>query len=304
MHHRPRLRLTGCWLGLVLGLLIAPAQAQHSSVPDTAAVAQTVVVDYSVTLQNRTPEEAQQMALNRARAEAVRKVVGTQVQAERSSATIETDDGVQSRYAQIVRTGAGGRVVAQRLLEDGIDTRPEPDVYRVRLEATVQPDVGRPDPGFGASLDLTDDDRVFVARSPRTRSDELIASIRVTKNAHLTLFSITRDTIQVLWPNAFMKDTFVPAQTKVEFPSATWRERGVHLRADVPSGRERITERLLLVATKSRVPFEPVPAAEVQDGTLTTVDASLLALNRWLVNIPLDQRATATVTYDVRRERP
>ena len=294
-------------LGVVLSAGAGRVLAQAGPVPepaDTAAIARTVTVTYSVPLQGKTPEEARQRALDRARAEAVRRVVGTQVQAERSSSTIETDGGLVSRFSQVVRTGAGGRVVAERLLSDGIGTERGQDVYRVRLRATVHPDVGQPDPAFEASLDVTDDDRVFVARSPLPQSDELIATLSVSKDAYITLFSITRDTLQVIWPNALIRDTFVPAEASVEFPSADWRDRGLHFRVEVPADQDRITERLFLVATKSRIPFEPTPDVEVQDGELSTVEADLLALNRWLVSIPLDQRTTATVTYDVRRADP
>ena len=292
-------------LGIVLSAGAGRVLAQAGPAPepaDTAAVARTVTVTYSVPLQGKTLEEARQRALDRARAEAVRRVVGTQVQAERSSSTIETDGGLVSRFSQVVRTGAGGRVVAERLLSDEIDT--DQVVYRVRLRATVHPDVGQPDPAFEASLDVTDDDRVFVARSPLPQSDELIATLSVSKDAYITLFSITRDTLQVIWPNALIRDTFVPAEASVEFPSADWRDRGLHFRVEVPADQDRITERLFLVATKSRIPFEPTPDVEVQDGELSTVEADLLALNQWLVGIPLDQRATATVTYDVRRASP
>ena len=280
------------------------AQSKPSVETNTARAEHTVRVAYSVPLQGRTPEQARQRALDRARAEAVRRVVGTQVQAERSSSTVETDGGLVSRFSQIVRTGAGGRVTREQLLTDRVEREDGQDVYRVGLQATVHPDTGQPDPAFGASLDVTDDDRVFVARSQPQESDELIATVSVTKDAHVTLFSITRDTLQVIWPNALVRDAFVPANATVEFPSADWRSRGLHFRTEVPDDRDRITERMFLVATKSPILFESTPDMDVQAGVLSTVESDLLALNRWLVSIPLDQRTTATVTYDVRRASP
>jgi hypothetical protein len=239
--------------------------------------------------------------LDGARAEAVRRVVGTQVQAERSISTIEIDDELVERFSQVVRTGAGGRVVEERIVEAGIEKQGGQDVYRVRVEATVQPDVGRPDPAFVASLSLNKASQVYVARSSRRASDEVVATVTATQDAYLTLFSVTQDTIQVIWPNSLVEQAFVSASDSVAFPSQSWRARGLRLRVEVPPGRDRITERLFLVATKTRIPFRRAPNVNIRDGTLRTVESSLLALNRWLVGIPLDQRATATATYDVRR---
>ena len=288
---------------LVLCLLQTAAVAQDArDAPTTDAQGQTLTVDYSVRLRGRTPEEAKQLALDGARADAVRRVVGTQVQAERSISTIETDDELVERFSQVVRTGAGGRVVEERIVEAGIEEQGGQDVvYRVRVEATVQPDVGRPDPAFVASLSLNKESQVYVARSSRRASDEVVATVTATQDAYLTLFSVTQDTIQVIWPNSLVEEAFVSASDSVAFPSQSWRARGLRLRVEVPPGRDRITERLFLVATKTRIPFRPTPNVNIRDGTLRTVESSLLALNRWLVGIPLDQRATATATYDVRR---
>jgi hypothetical protein len=313
---------------MLLGWAVATTPFAQSQPTQGDEGAKTVTVTYRVPLDGRTPAEARQQALNGARAEAVRQVVGAQVQAERSyarSATeSDTDAAVVERFAQVVRTGASGRVVEEAVLASGIVSEgasgSRRSVYHVRLRATVRPDVGRPDPSFRAILDLTDEDGVFVARTPPEASDALIATLRVTQDAHLTLFSITRDTVEVLWPNALMPEATARADVPVEFPPPDWRARGMRLHVDLPprvhrrSARRRagtrrsktghVTERLLLVATKRRIPFRPIPDVSLTGTALTTVEASLHALNRWLVTIPLDQRATATATYDVRAARP
>jgi len=55
------------------------------------------------------------------------------------------------------------------------------------------------------------------------------------------------------------------------------------------------------VATKQEVPFQEVPEYDLENGSLATAQASVEALNRWLVEIPLGQRALATVSYDLVR---
>lgn len=267
----------------------------------TSLEAKTVTAEYELYAGNKTPKEARREAIDRAQAEAVRKAISTQVQAQRRSSTIETGKEVVSRFSQVVRTGASGRVVDYEVLEEMLRERGGSTFQYIRIRATVEPTTGRPDPGFNVDLRLTDDDQTFVAHDQLEKSDEVITEIEVSKDAYLTLFSVTADTLQVIWPNSLSEDTFVPAGTTVQFPPPDLRARGLHLRVEVPEGRDRITERLVAVATKQEMPFQQVPGRQIEDGTLATAQAGMQSLNRWLVEIPLGQRAIQSVTYDVVR---
>ena len=288
-------------LGLTLAVVLSLSVANGVWAQPETSTPKTVEVKYEVFAGDKTPEEARRQALKRAQAEAVRQAIGTQVQAERSSATIETGDEMVNRFSQVVRTGASGRVVAHEVLSEERFERNGSLFYRVRIKAEVEPATGRSDPGFELSLTLTDSDRTFVARNPLESSDEIIAELKVTKEAYVTLFSVTPDTLQVIWPNPISETTVLQAGQTVQFPSPEMRNRGLHLRAHLPEDRNRATERLVAVATKQNVPFHDIPDFAVKEGALSTVQASLQAFNRWLVDIPLDQRTTATVTYDVVR---
>jgi hypothetical protein len=281
---------------LLVTALLAPGRAHGQS---DSLETRTVEASYEIYAGNKTLKEARQKAIDRAQAEAVRKAIGTQVQAQRRTSTIETSEEVVNRFSQVVRTGSSGRVVGYDVLEDTLRTRGGSTFQYVRIRATVKPTMGRPDPGFDVNLRLTDADQTFVARDRLEESDEIIAEIEVAKDSYLTLFSVTPDTLQVIWPNSLSEDTFVPAGTTVQFPPPELRARGLHLRVEVPEERNQITERLVAVATKQEMPFQEVPERQIENGTLATAQASMQALNRWLVEIPLGQRAIRSVTYDV-----
>ncbi len=296
MHRARSLALAG----VLLASVVAAAQAQPAA---EASEPRIVEVARRVSLRTLTQEKARRRALDEAQAEAVRQVVGTQVQAEQSSVTTETSGGeFADRFTQVVRTGASGRVVDYDVLGEGVVVGARGDAYyEVRLRATVQPEQGRPDPGFTATLTLDDADGVYLDCGAPTDSDELVATAQVSQDAHVTLFSLTADTLQVIWPNALMPEAAMLREVPVEFPPPDLRARGVHLRVEVPPGREEVTEHLVLVATKTDVPFRPLPAFEVRNQELTTAQAHVLALQRWLVRLPLDQRTMATTTYYVHR---
>lgn len=281
---------------LLVTALLAPGRAHGQS---DSLETRTVEASYEIYAGNKTLKEARQKAIDRAQAEAVRKAIGTQVQAQRRTSTIETSEEVVNRFSQVVRTGSSGRVVGYDVLEDTLRTRGGSTFQYVRIRATVKPTMGRPDPGFDVNLRLTDADQTFVARDRLEESDEVVAELEVTRDAYLTLFSITPDTLQVIWPNSLSRDTFVPDSTTVQFPPPDLRARGLHLRAEVPEGRDQVSERLVAVATKQKVSFREIPEYQVEDGSLTTTQASVQDFNRWLVEIPLGQRAIQSVTYEV-----
>jgi hypothetical protein len=130
-------------------------------------------------------------------------------------------------------------------------------------------------------------------------NDELIATITASRTAWITVFGVTGDSAQVLLPNAYMTDHRVIGGTAVELPSREWRDRGVHFRASLPPQEKARRELLVIVATQSPVPF-PVSSHGADAGL--TPSFPLLAIQRWLVTIPLDQRAIAFAPYEVRRK--
>jgi hypothetical protein len=92
----------------------------------------------------------------------------------------------------------------------------------------------------------------------------------------------------VLFPNEYERTLRVGAGAHVEVPSSEWREQGLHLRASLPAGRDSRRELLAVVAARTPIPFPKH-------------SATMLDLQRWLVKIPLDQRAVAFAAYEVRR---
>jgi hypothetical protein len=71
----------------------------------------------------------------------------------------------------------------------------------------------------------------------------------------------------------------------------------VHFRASLPPQERARRELVVVIATRKPVVFPSEPAP---DGAPPR-PISLMAIQRWLVTIPLDQRAIAFAAYEVRR---
>jgi hypothetical protein len=286
-------------LPLALALTTGHAAAQLPTVGprDTVTVTQRVLVAGDV-----TPAEAKRQALEKALAEAVRRIAGVRVQASQLGVGDDRGGKARDSFLSVVQLDAAGRATDYRVLDDRFVTERHPALgaqvyYELRTLVTVAPEIGAADPGFTVAASLNDA-LFFDAGGSLEGNDELIASITASKDAWLTVFDVTGDSAQLLLPNAVMTDRRVAAGRAAELPSRDWRDRGVHFRAQLAPGESARRELLLVVATQSPVTF----SADQRGDAGGSRAISLMEIQRWLVTIPLEQRAIAFAAYEVRRK--
>jgi hypothetical protein len=275
----------------------AGAQASVPTLGDTVTVTQRVLV-----VGDLTPTEAKRQALEKALAEAVRRVSGVRVQAAQLG--VDEDRGGRSRdsYLSVVQLDAAGRATNYRVLDERFVTERHPSLgaqlyFELRALVTVARETGAIDPGFTVAVSLNDA-LFFDSGGSLEGNDELIATITTSQDAWLTVFDVMGDSAELLLPNAIMRDARVMAGRAVELPSREWRDRGVHFRASLQPPDKARRELLVVVATRSPVPFPTEAATDAA----TPRPISLMAIQRWLVTIPLEQRAIAFAAYEVRRK--
>lgn len=269
----------------------------------TPTIARAQGID-SVTVEQRvlmTPDltaaDARRRAIDGALAEAVRRVAGVRVQSSALSTVTEQggvarDGAVRGGYSSVIQLDAAARAVDYRVIDEDWETRRaagmDPQLYlRLRLTAVIERERGSVDPAFRVDLALNAP-RFDVRGKNAADNDELIALVSVTQPAQLVLFTIADDSAQRLFPNEYVQAVQVEGATQAELPDPEWRARGLRLRATLPPGRAERQEILMAVALRAP---HALPASQL----------SLLDLQRWLVRIPLGERAIAVVPYDVRR---
>lgn len=255
---------------------------------DTVTVEQRVLMSPDL-----TPAEARRRALDYALADAVRQVAGVRVQSTELSVLDERGSAIRNGYSSVVQLDAAARATDYRVLEEEwVSVRhPEigPQLYlRTRTLVVVERERGLPDPAF--SVDVTLNASLFTARSGQaSESDEVIAVVRASRDAFLTLFVIADDSAERVFPNSYVPSVSVQADRLIEIPDADWRAKGVRLRASLPEGRAARRELFMVVATRQAIP-PPSPTR-----------LSVMSVQRWLVQIPADQRAVGFASYEIRR---
>jgi hypothetical protein len=282
---------------LIAGALAAawfPRNASAQST-DTVTVTQRVLVAGDV-----TPAEAKRQAVERALAEAVRRVAGVRVQAAQLGVGDDRNGRVNDSFLSVVQLDAAGRATDYRILDEKFQTERHAALgaqlyLELRALVTVVREHGAIDPGFKVSVALNDA-LFFDGGGSIEGNDELIATITSTQDAWLTVFGVVGDSAQLLLPNALMSDNRTIAARPAELPAREWRDRGVHFRASLPPDEKARRELVVVVATRTPVQFTTQSVSDAMSASF-----SLMDIQKWLVTIPLDQRAMAFAAYEVRR---
>lgn len=272
---------------VLASLCIAPVAARAET------ETRVIEVSASVAGTGRTPEQARQEALQRARDEAVVRAAGVRVAAQQLRLRSEQVDGtVRDGFSSLVETSTEGRIVDEQVtyrtsLENEIP------IYEATLVAVVALEDGARDPGF--TLDLVTDPATRTLRDGEPLSLEVTASRR----CYLTLIQIGSDgTLELLLPNRFVAETAIDAGRTIRIPA---KSAGFQFRARLPEGRERERERLLAVATLEPVTFTLDAGTGAELSADDPTGKSITALNRWLLRIPVSQRAEALWDYEITR---
>ena len=270
------------------------ARAQRG---DTVTVTQRVLVAGDV-----TPAEAKRQAVERALAEAVRRVSGVRVQSAQLGVGDDRNGRVNDSFLSVVQLDAAGRATDYRILDEKFQSERHPALgtqlyFELRALVTVAREHGAIDPGFTVAVSLNDA-LFFDGGGSLEGNDEVIATITPTQDAWLTVFGVVGDSAQLLLPNALMSDNHAAGRRATELPAREWRDRGVHFRASLPPAEKARRELVVVVATRKPVQFTPATPT----GDAISSSFPLMDIQKWLVTIPLDQRAIAFAAYEVRRK--
>ncbi len=278
----------------ILSLVLAssPLAAQES--------ANVVETEGRALMENLTPQQARHAALNQARAEAVRLVAGVKLKSENLSIRSETMQdqkhvALQEFFASVNRDMAYGHVVKEEILEERMSTfdlQPglQPQVYYyLRLRAQVKLARGEPDPAF--AVQVKTDKAVYAEH------ENMFIEVRATKPCYVYVFNLTaNDSLTVLFPNLVLQNNRVHADSTLRL-----MPEGLELEVTLLPGMDRAHELIYVVATKQRFEFAPEwrDRRRASFRTVASPAFALIELPRWLANIPLDERADCTASYEV-----
>ena len=292
------------WLTGVALLLPCVRSAAQSVAPPRGTIAVERAVGRATMHDEVTPRQVRQQALDAAMSDAIQQATGRQVASLVDYTTEERGGAIQERFNRIIRETATGTVVRYEVLNEGwsgASPATPGATIEVVIRAWVRPTVPGPSTGFGMQLSLNA--TRFQDRGSPEASDELIMRVTSSVDAYLTIFLVTEDSVEVLFPNRYLPQVRVTAEQPADIPAARLREElGLRLRTVLPPGVTSRSERLTVVATRAPIPFPGVARRAAADAaSVPTIRDTFDALAKWLLTIPVADRGIADATYEITR---
>ena len=240
---------------------------------------------------NLTPEEARNLALKRARQNAIEEVCGVSVQAE----TLIRNNMLA---ADFIHSVSYGRIIYEEILRWDADVtstskgRPPELAYQVTIKARVKPEKGKPDPYYQVSVGLNKK----IYRS----GDEMVIRVKATKPSYISVLNFAADgSVILLYPNRIRKNNFVKALKQYQIPSEADRDDVLKLQVSTLPGHRKDTEFIKVIATRQPIYLLDGLLTQGQYGVMDTVNLAAVEIARLISAIPLKDRAEQTVFYEI-----
>lgn len=231
-------------------------------------------------VENITPEEARQLALNRAKIKAIEGVSNVKVNA---ITLVEN----YSLIADFINILSEGYILEEEVV--GWDSRtfqerkdsPPVTIYTVRLKSCVASDK-EGDPYFKIKGELN---RPFFMTG-----EEVKIKVECTKDCFLTILNLTADgKMKILLPNDYEQSVFIKKGESYNFPA-----KGLALEMYPIKGHMKDAESFLLIATKERFDILKL----IKKGE----DIHPKDFYNAILSIPADSRAEEILAYEVREK--
>jgi len=234
-----------------------------------------------------TPSEAKAVALNNARRQALEQAVGVVVHGTTAVYNYQLIN-------DMVFTATKGLIVKETILEHKCQTRAEQISCIARIEATVKP-LSLEKKGSLAIIKsvVQRPGKEGSALSPVfQKNDEIQVKVIVSEPSYLTLFSVDQHgNISKIYPNDYCNQTELDPEQEFIFPNDTHRSSGLKLRVQMPKGKKKAIESVLVIATKGKTAL--LSGRRIDNPSLSDLMAELSEFDQSLW-------ANATVGYEAR----
>lgn len=249
---------------------------------------------------NITPEEGKKLALDAAREEAIKQVVGLQITEQTYRKLQETIEGNKSKlfdvFGRLSQTNSYGKIVEEKIETEWIEIQNNIPVYKVKLTALVEEELGEADPGFSVEIIMPRD----VYYTNGKEGEELDFKIVASRNCYIYLFNIlANDSVQVLIPNRFITNNSYYVDRSIQAYEEMLNNFSFNV--ILPNYLNYTIEALYVVATKDEINFLNGDFDHNSDGKINTYQTALLNIQKWLIKIPRDRRTEAIKQYEIRR---
>lgn len=237
-------------------------------------------------------QQAREEAIKQARTKAIAVEAGIEIRSHTFDQQVEISirDNIFRGYeafSSLSSLQSYGRVDEEDILSEEVVLHDNQPYYKIRLKCHVSMEKGERDPQFFL--------QIMLNQQSFRDGEEMIITLEATKDCYCTIFNLLPDnTTELLYPNPDVPYDMILANIPFEVPSKELRNKGIHLRKYVDGDIPQV-ETLYVVATKTPVEF--MEAEVIEDGVIQYQTTAFLAIQKWLLGIPLDERVEDMIEY-------
>ena len=245
-----------------------------------------------------SPDRAKQELLQILRNKAVSKKVPPNVEVSQLLTDVMSESegsaSEQTAWSGFFKHTVSGVITAEQILIDRLDQDESGYKKTIRIKAYVEPVRGQRDAGF--YIDVALENNLLKA------GDELAFSVTPSKDCYLYVFNLMADqNIMLMLPNEYFEDNFIKGGTTMQIPDPVIRKYRKFRVAPMP-GEDLTSESVYIVCTKEEVPaIRDLPQIGTAIQVFSGKSQDFVKLQRWLTNIPLNQRVEKNLVYHVSR---
>ena len=234
-----------------------------------------------VVIENITPEEAKEKAIQKACQTAIEQFSGVEVTGRTSLIEVESGSEITiDHFSKLTNQTSNGIILEKEIIKEENITKNSILYKSVTVKIKVGKQEGERDPFFTIEAKLNKD--YFK------EGEELELEITPSKDCYLTILNIMSDeNVSTIFPNKYRKDNFIKANQCFLLPNEQDKEKGISFKIGLLPVKEEDTEIIKILATKEPVNFQ----------INSDYKTALESLHNWLISIPQDQIAEFDLQY-------
>jgi len=235
----------------------------------------------SVSVENITPAEAREKAIQIACQLAIEQFCGIEVTGRTSLIQAESNNEItMDHFSKLTNQVSNGIILKKEVLKEENFTTNDSFMKSVTLKVKVGKQQGEADPYFSLNANLN--------KAYFQEGEELYLSVIPSRDCYLTILNIMSDeNVSTVFPNQYRTDNFIKAGDLFEMPNQSDVKQGIMFKVSLLPGKSEDTELIKIIATK-----EP---ANLNIGA--NYKTALTDLHNWLVTIPRNQIEEVDLQY-------
>jgi len=263
-----------------------------------SANAVSVLIDTVMVFNSHTSvAEAKNKTLAFARECAIKKVVPEEVMTSSVMTDLRAESGRQALEQTAINIFAistqTGYIVDEKVIVAAPTFENEMLLYRVKLQALVEPTQGERNPAL--SLELT------VNRNVLKSGEQLVITAKSSTDGYLYLFDFLADnTVLLMFPNPISPDNIIKDGVPLQIPTANEQKKGISYKVQADPNKPVTAEAIFGVFCKNRIAeIDKFQTVRKDFTVLSAGEKSFTDFQKWLVRVPLSQRVEKIIPIQI-----